>query len=110
MEQMIIANISLDILALLISMIPVVYLLNNQRFREKINLYFAGIGISNVFMIIGDLSDWLMREISSVQQYWALNAFSVLFYISSAFILYSFGKYVAEYLNLAQPKKIFFQL
>lgn len=63
MEQMVTANIMLDIFSIVLSLIPVVYTLNNRRYRQRLNQYFLGVSISNVFMIMGDLSDWTLRDI-----------------------------------------------
>ena len=59
---MLVANISLGIFSIILSLIPVVYTLNNQRYRQRLNQYFLGISISNILMILGDLSDWTFQS------------------------------------------------
>lgn len=100
MEQMITANISLDIFSIVLSMIPIIYLLNNQRYKQKINRYFLYICIFNVFMIIGDLGDWILRDALNQSQIYLLLASATLFYVASAFVLYFFARYMDAYLNL----------
>lgn len=101
MEQMITANIMLDIFSIVLSLIPVVYILNNRRYRQRLNQYFLGVSISNVFMIMGDLADWTLREITTPAQQVTLTVFSVIFYVASAFVLYFFARYMEEYLKLS---------
>lgn len=100
-EQMITANIMLDIFSIVLSFIPVVYTLNNQRYRQRLNQYFLGVSISNIFMIMGDLADWTLREITTNAQRFILTLFSVIFYVASAFVLYFFARYMEEYLKLS---------
>lgn len=100
-EQMITANITLDIFSIVLSFIPIVYTLNNQRYRQRLNQYFLGVSISNIFMIVGDLADWTLREITTPTQRFILTLFSVIFYVASAFVLYFFARYMEEYLKLS---------
>lgn len=62
MNQMITANIALDILGIILSLIPIVYLISNHRYQQKLNQYFLGVAVSNIFMIVGDLADWLIQD------------------------------------------------
>lgn len=101
---MLVANISLGIFSIILSLIPVVYTLNNQRYRQRLNQYFLGISISNILMILGDLSDWTFQEVRTSFDYTILSLFSVIFYVASAFVLYFFARYMEEYLKL--PVKI----
>ncbi len=41
-DQMVLANIMLDIFAIVLSLIPVVYTLNDKRYRQRLNQYFSG--------------------------------------------------------------------
>ena len=107
MDQMIIANISLDIFAIVLSLIPVIYLLSNRRSKQRLNQYFLGVALSNVFMIMGDLADWTIKNPTGTAEKNILLAFSSLFYISSASVLYFFARYIMEYLKLnGRTKKI----
>lgn len=100
MEQMVIANIALDIFSIILSLIPLVYLLSNKRYQQKINRYFLGVSICNIFMILGDLFDWMLQDSLTSYQIMILTVSSVLFYIASAFVLYFFARYMDEYLKL----------
>ena len=108
MENMTIANIALDIFCMILSLIPIVYLANDRRYQQKLNQYFLGISIANAFMIIGDLADWCIREASEPLMRLTLSLFSMLFYISSAFVLYFFARYMDEYLKLADRARRLF--
>lgn len=99
-DQMVLANIMLDIFAIVLSLIPVVYTLSNHRHRQRLNQYFLGISVSNIFMIFGDLADWVFQEVTTPSQYVALNVLTVVFYVASAFVLYFFARYMEEYLKL----------
>ncbi len=100
MDQMITANISLDFFSIILSLVPVLYLLSSQRYKQRRNQYFLGICISNIFMILGDLGDWSIRDVSSMGLKMSLYALTALFYIASAFVLYFFARYISEYLQL----------
>ncbi|WP_235853317.1 sensor histidine kinase [Luxibacter massiliensis] len=97
---MITANISLDFFSIILSLVPVLYLLSSQRYKQRRNQYFLGICISNIFMILGDLGDWSIRDVSSMGLKMSLYALTALFYIASAFVLYFFARYISEYLQL----------
>lgn len=102
LNQMRIANIALDIFSIILSLIPVVYLLSSQRYGQKLNRYFLGISVSNIFMIIGDLADWLIRHPAETWMKNLLSVCSVIFYVASAFVLYFFALYITEYLKISE--------
>lgn len=101
MEQMVTANIALDIFSIVLSLIPVAYLLSNRRYRQRLNQYFLGVSVSNIFMILGDLADWVMQGTLQPYQITILSVSSVVFYVASAFVLYFFARYLDEYLKLS---------
>ena len=108
MDQLVLANISLDVFGVILSFIPVVYLINNRRYRLKLNFFFLGVAVSNIFMIIGDLADWAIQDASAPAMRLVLTWFSVLFYVASAFVLYYFARYMDEYLHLSgKMRKIY---
>lgn len=105
LERMITANIALDLFSIILTMIPIVYLLSGRRYRERLNLYFLGVAVSNIFMIIGDLSDWIFYKPDG---WWEKNLVmvgSALFYIASAFVLYFFSCYITTYIQLEDIEK-----
>ena len=101
MNQMVTANIALDVFGIVLSLIPVVYLLSNHRYKQRLNQYFLGVCISNIFMIIGDLADWIMQDTFEQHQKIMLSIFTMVFYVASAFVLYFFARYINEYLKLS---------
>ncbi len=56
MNEMIKANVALDILGIILSLIPIAYILGDRRYKQKSNRYFFGVALSNIFMIAGDLA------------------------------------------------------
>lgn len=105
---MVTANIVLEILGIILSLIPIIYLLSNQRYRQKLNLYFLGVAFSNAFMIIGDLAGWFIQDASEPLMKIMLTFFSVVYYVASAFILYFFARYMDEYPTLSgRVKKLY---
>lgn len=108
MEQMIITNVAFDIFSIILSIIPIIYLLNNHRYQQKLNQYFLYICVSNILMIIGDLGDWLLRGSLNEYQQIILSASAVLFYVASAFALYFFARYMDAYLKLSRKEKKWF--
>lgn len=61
-EEIVLANILLDIFAVILALIPITYLANGERYKRRINLFFMGAAISNIAMIIGDLADWMLQS------------------------------------------------
>ena len=107
MDELRYANIALDIFSIILSVLPIVYLVSNHRYRQKLNQYFLGICISNIFMIGGDLPDWLLPTAAEASEKWILSAASAVYYIASAFVLYFFIWYVMEYLQITGRAKKF---
>ncbi len=107
MNQMVLANIALDIVGIVLSLIPIIYLLDGHRYRQKLNQYFLGVCVSNLFMIIGDLPDWLIQDASQPSMKMIISLSTVVFYAASAFVLYFFGRYMIEYLKISgRAKKV----
>lgn len=98
---MITANISLDIFSILLSMIPIIYLMDDQCHSPKINKYFLGVCVSNILMIIGDLADWMIRDTSWTFMRISLYVLTVLYYAASGLLLYFFARYLEAYLELS---------
>lgn len=99
-ERMLTANITLDAFSIILTLIPTIYLLSGKRYKQPLNQYFLGVSVSNIFMIIGDLSDWLLRSTSKQWERNLLLAGSALYYIASAFVLYFFACYTTTYMQL----------
>lgn len=100
LERMITANIALDFVGIVLTLIPIAYLLSGKRYKQRLNLYFLGVSISNIFMITGDLSDWMLHDPDGQWERNLLLAGSALFYVASAFVLYFFSRYITAYLGL----------
>ena len=107
MDDLRYANIALDIFCIILSILPIVYLISNHRYRQKLNQFFLGACISNVFMIAGDLPDWILSMTASVLERLVLSAATALYYAASAFVLYFFIRYIMEYLQMTGRAKKF---
>lgn len=106
LQQMILANVSLGAFGIILSMIPVIYLIHGKRYRQQINRYFFGIAISNICMIIGALVNWLLQQPVQPWQKIVHLVFAELYYISSTFILYFFAHYIITYARIeGKPRK-----
>ncbi|MFR8078860.1 MAG: sensor histidine kinase [Christensenellales bacterium] len=107
MDYLIYANIALDIFCIILSTLPIFYLVSNHRYRQKLNQFFLGACISNTVMIAGDLPDWIFPTIASFPERIILSAATALYYVASAFVLYFFIRYIMEYLQLTgRAKKV----
>lgn len=107
MDKLRYANIVLDIFCIILSILPIVYLVGNHRYRQKLNQFFLGACISNTVMIAGDLPDWIFPTIASFPERIILSAATALYYVASAFVLYFFIRYIMEYLQLTgRAKKV----
>lgn len=105
LKQMLTANILLDVFSIVLTFIPIIYLLSGRRYKQQINLYFLGVAVSNFFMILGDLSDWSFQNPAQLWQRHLLTAGSALYYAASAFVLYFFIQYIAAYIQLEGKRK-----
>ena len=107
LDYLIYANIALDIFCIILSTLPIFYLVSNHRYRQKLNQFFLGACISNIVMIAGDLPDWIFPTIASFPERIILSAATALYYVASAFVLYFFIRYIMEYLQLTgRAKKV----
>ena len=107
LDYLIYANIALDIFCIILSTLPIFYLVSNHRYRQKLNQFFLGACISNTVMIAGDLPDWIFPTIASFPERIILSAATALYYVASAFVLYFFIRYIMEYLQLTgRAKKV----
>ena len=110
MDQMIIANVALDIFCILLCLMPILYLTSAHRYKIKLNQYFMGLCISNALMILGDIGDWAIRDFISSGEKILLTALTLLYYISSALVLFFISSYVKEYLKLTKRQSKYFIL
>ncbi len=104
-ERMVLANIALDIFSFLLSLIPTFYILGKKRFHQKLNLYFGGMAIANMCMIVGDLSDWCLQRVDTSLQRYVLLWLSALYFAASGMILLFLSLYITEYLQLSDKLK-----
>lgn len=95
-------NIILDIFCIFLCLMPIAYLVSQQRYRKKLNKYFMWICIANAVMIMGDISDWAIRDAREPELKFTLTALTVIYYISSALVLFFVSIYVIEYLKLSK--------
>lgn len=105
LERMITANIALDFVGIVLTLIPIAYLLSGRRYRQRLNLYFLGVSVSNIFMITGDLFDWFLPNPVGRWEKNLLLSGSALFYVASAFVLYFFSRYITAYMQLEGKAK-----
>lgn len=100
MTQMVIANIALDLFGIVLSLIPIIYLLSGKRYRQQTNGYFLGIALANILMLIGDLADWFLQQLPETWQKITLTVFTVIYFISSAHVLHFFSLYIITYTQI----------
>lgn len=91
-------NIALEVYSIIISLIIALYLNSKSSVKSKSDKWFCIMLISNSVMMLGDLSDWILNGLDTKWAYWVLWGGMVLFYISSAPLLYSFTGYIREYI------------
>jgi two-component system LytT family sensor kinase len=101
------ANIMLDIFCIILSMLLIVHIFSVYRYRRELKQSFLGVCISNIFMIIGDLFDWIFPSVENASQRLILTAATALYYVASAFVLYFFMRYIIEYLQAPASIKRF---
>lgn len=107
-EKMLITNIILDIFCIFLCLMPTIYLVSAQRYKKKLNRYFMWICITNAVMILGDISDWAIRDASKPELKFTLVLLTVVYYASSAVMLFFVTCYVIEYLKISSKKRRFF--
>lgn len=61
-ERMLTANMALDEFGIVLTLIPAACILSGRRYKQRLNQYFLGVAVSNIFMILGDLTDWMFQS------------------------------------------------
>ncbi|MFQ7263307.1 MAG: sensor histidine kinase [Lachnospiraceae bacterium] len=110
MEGLRYANIALDFFCIVLSILPIVYLISNRRYHQKLNQFFLGVCISNILMILGDLPDWILPTAAEAPEKAVLLIATTFYYVASAFVLYFFIRYIMEYLQVTNRVKNFCQV
>lgn len=91
-------NVALEVYSIVISMIIALYLHFKSSTKSKSDRWFCAMLISNSVMMLGDLTDWLLNGYKAEWAYWVFWGGMVLFYASSAPLLYAFTGYIREYI------------
>ena len=104
-ERMVNANIALDVCGVILTLIPIFYLLSGKRYKQRLNQYFLGICVSNIFMIFGNLTDWMFQSANTLWEKRIVLLGSALFYAASALVLYFFACYIVEYMHLGKRSR-----
>lgn len=91
-------NIALEIYSIVISIIIALYLHFKSSTKSKSDQWFCAMLIANSVMMLGDLSDWILNGYNTEWAYWVFWIGMVLFYVSSAPLLYAFTGYIREYI------------
>lgn len=86
MEGLRYANIALDFFCIVLSILPIVYLISNRRYHQKLNQFFLGVCISNILMILGDLPDWILPTAAEAPEKAVLLIATTFYYVASAFV------------------------
>ena len=101
MERMVTANVALDVVAIILSMIPVAYVLADGRHRDRLHRWFLGVAVANIAMIVGDMGDWLLCDTTGPADRTLARVAAALFYVASAAVLWFFARYLDDYLERA---------
>lgn len=91
-------NVTLDLYSISICFIIGIYLLFNIR-KNKSNRYLFFICLSNILMMLGDLTNWLCEGFGNPWNPIALRCGSLVYYLSAAPLLFSFFCYINSYLS-----------
>lgn len=92
-------NIAIEVYSIIVSMIIAVYLCFKSSVKSRSDKWFCGMLVSNSVMMLGDLTDWTLNGYNAQWAYWLFWIGMVLFYISSAPLLYSFTGYIREHIR-----------
>ena len=90
----------MDCFCVVLSALPISYLVTNGRYRDRLNRFFLGICLANIVMILGDLAEWTLTAPTLTGEKALLLAALVLYYTASAFELVFSTLYMVEYLKL----------
>ena len=107
MDDLRYANIALDLFCIVLSILPIVYLISNHRYRQRLNLFFWRLHIQYFYdcrrssgLIFSDSGCCLGKKM-------ILSIATTLYYAASAFVLYFFIQYIMEYLMVTGRAKKF---
>lgn len=99
MEQSRYINIALDIFCIILSILPIVYLINSRKNGKKINAFFSGLCISTSAMMVANLLCQIYSGTSDITQTVISMIAIIIYYITSICVIYFFMRYVLEYLT-----------
>ncbi|MFT3984950.1 MAG: histidine kinase [Lachnospiraceae bacterium] len=91
-------NIGLNLYSMVVCIILVIYLWLYGNRKERSNIFFIGMCLFNIGMIIGDIPAWAFEGYARSWYPAALKVGSVIFFACSAPLLLTFMGYILEYL------------
>lgn len=80
-------NIALESFSLLICLILVVYMLVEKKEKNQTNRWFDAMVLSNMCMLVGDLSDWIFGGMTGAVYYYLQYILSILVYFTASGLL-----------------------
>ena len=92
------AGIALDIYCIVLSLLPTVYLIGSKRYRQRVNQYYLGVCIFNIFMITGNLVACVLYIGAGTAEK-TVRIAEVVYYVSFAAVLYFLIRYIIEYVR-----------
>lgn len=98
MECLKYAGIALDIYCIVLSLLPTVYLIGSKRYRQRVNQYYLGVCIFNIFMITGNLVACVLYIGAGTAEK-TVRIAEVVYYVSFAAVLYFLIRYIIEYVR-----------
>lgn len=94
-----IVNVTMDLYGSVICLIIFIYLLTGGRWGQRINQSFAIVCLGNIFMQIGDMTNWLCEGYRNPWNPVLLQVGTFLYYLSAVPMLLFFTVYMIEYLK-----------
>lgn len=97
-ETMRTVNIVVDLYSIVISLLLGIYLMISSGRKRKINIWFSMMCLLNVFIAVGDMSNWACEGFGNPWNPFLLRSGQILYYVSIGPLLYIFCMYITEYL------------
>lgn len=92
-------NIALEGFCIILCSLLLLYLYLDRRNREKSGKWFCGMVLSNIFMLFGDMCDWLFSGVPGKTLHGVLWCGLIVYFSSSAVLMLSYIGYIISHIE-----------
>ncbi len=102
-------NIVMEAFCIVLCSLLLFYLYLDRRGKDKTNTWFFGMVLSNICMLLGDMTDWGFSDTPGAAAHWILWIGLILYFSSSGLLMMSYIGYVISHIeskSIRVPKTV----